>query len=230
LAEGGGYFGFCFGGFEVEESIRGFVFFFAIFVGAAIDEMDFDFGGGIVFGGEVGAVGFVGEDEAGVFVVGDAADFGSHDAGEKAIYEIENAFVAAPVAGEIFAVTIGPLVFVIEEDGGIGLAEAVDALFDVADEKAIAGWAGDGGDDFILGVINVLVFVHENPLETGSAIAGGGGVFVVEEFEGELFEVGEIDEASLAFELGELVSELFGDLEEEQADGAGEIPIFLEWI
>lgn len=95
---------------------------------------------------------------------GDAPAVFAEELAEDEIRRCEDGGVAAEILVQVDAAAIFPfpegLVFP-EEDARISLAEAVDALLDVAYEEAVLPVGNEGGDD-LLKVIGILVFVHHD--------------------------------------------------------------------
>src|SRR5690606_361570 len=112
-----------------------------------------------------------------------------------------------------------------------------DALFDISDEETVRlrAWrAAERGEDEVLGAVDVLVFVHEDefdaPLPLARERRRGVGVVVPEEFDGELLEVGEIDDGGGAAGGGELVCELIEEVEHGEGVVPRPLPILLERV
>ena len=122
------------------------------------------------------------------------------------------------------------------ENVGVGKAKAINALFYVADEEAVGAWAFSTKhlDDFVLGSVDVLVFVDEDEPEFFAPMAGDGcglaGDRIPQESESELFKVVEIQGAELAFGLGESLAELGGKTDQRGHLRANPVPVLSQGI
>jgi len=122
------------------------------------------------------------------------------------------------------------------EDARVGAAEAVDALLHVADQEAVGrvGLAAQGGEDQVLGGVDVLVFVHEHEPQSAALLAGHGGgllaLAIPEQPQGVLLQVGKIHLAPLAFGLGEGPAELLGQLQQRAHLPAAPCPVLRQRI
>jgi len=172
-------------------------------------------------------------------VVGDSAHFGSHDRAEECVDEAEDGLMAAEVFGEggdgmMFAGS--PLSRVALEDPWIGAAEAVDGLFDIADEETIGVRTGaaEALEDAILSAVDVLVFVDADEIENRLPLLGeSGGLLtggVPEELQGELFEVGKIDDRGGAAGFGERALEFADQFEQSHDVVTAPIPVLVEGV
>ena len=90
----------------------------------------------------------------------------------------------------------GPGIQFFPEDAGVGLAEAIDALFQVPHQKAvIPRGAGEAPVNGILQSVGILVFVHHHRAEPGPDLSTeGGGLAVLppQKPEGQVLEVAEL--------------------------------------
>ncbi len=177
--------------------------------------------------------------EFGVGVVGDSPGFRAHDRAEERVHEMEDGLMAAKVLGQRGDRLVGtrlPGLGVGLKNPGISAPEAVDGLLDVADEKSIRLGAGSAEalKDAVLGAVDVLDFVDADMVEVGLPLAGeaGGlaGVGIPEQAQGELLEVGEIDDRGGAAGLGEALVEFIHQFQEGDAVVAAPIPILVEGV
>ena len=87
----------------------------------------------------------------------------------------------------------------VEEDRGVGEAEAVDRLLDVADEKEVAALARHRAEDEVLHLRHVLIFIDHDlgvaPRELTRQLRRRA-VIVREQLRGHVLEVGEVHEAA----------------------------------
>src|SRR5260370_20558929 len=129
-----------------------------------------------------------------------------------------------------------PSLFVLAKNPRVGESEPVNALLHVAHQKTVrfSPAAADRFDDLILGLLDVLVFIHENVVEVPPPLlrrrrrpAGGR---VAEEAKGKLLDVGEIDAAQLAFGPGELRAKRPRQLQQRDHVRPYPIPILGERI
>ena len=100
------------------------------------------------------------------------------------------------------------------ENGGVRQTKPVDALLDVADQKAIrAGtFAAERFDDLVLGGVDVLVLIHEHPAKLPAPLlrdaSGLVGLPVPKQAQSMLLEVVKIQQTELMLVLAESVVEL----------------------
>jgi hypothetical protein len=163
-----------------------------------------------------------GEGESIFGVIADLAQAGGEEGGEEVVGEGDQAGAAAEVFGEVQDLVMGegaPMGGVFAEAFRGGHAEAVDALFHIADHEQVGliAVAGEGAEEGILGGVDILAFVHEHLFEAGAPGEGDGGGEALgrdEELEGELFEIGEVEAALGAFGIGVGQGEAVGEVEE----------------
>ncbi len=148
-------------------------------------------------------------------VIADFAHGPAHEPGEGVVDRPEDALPAAEILSEddgggvlVFLRIIEVVaLFFREEEFRHGLAEAVDALLDVADHEEVV--LREGGEDGVLQLVGVLVLVDEDLLELLPQVlcqlfpfkSLGGGVFH-QEFERHEFGVGKVEGVFFAFEFG----------------------------
>ena len=90
---------------------------------------------------------------------------------------------------------------VVEENTRVGEAEAVDALLDVADGEEVFSFTGNGGEDAVLHLVRVLIFVHHDlavALRDRSRKVGGLSVRAEEQVDGLMLLVGEVRRVAAA--------------------------------
>ena len=90
---------------------------------------------------------------------------------------------------------------VVEENTRVGEAEAVDALLDVADGEEVFSFTGNGGEDAVLHLVRVLIFVHHDlavALRDRSRKVGGLSVRAEEQVNGLMLLVGEVRRVAAA--------------------------------
>ena len=105
--------------------------------------------------------------------------FGCHDLAENEIDGRKNGGVASEIAVQVDSMTRGVFiqgigVVFLKENGGIRLAEAVNALLDIAHHEAAAAVRYQGGNEF-LHAVGVLVFINHHFLEPAADGQGGSG-------------------------------------------------------
>ena len=149
--------------------------------------------------------------------------------GEEAVEEPEQGGAAAEVVPQMDG-GVGPPLLVPFEDPGTGLAESVDALLGVPHDEAVAFGPGEGGDDGVLGGVDVLVLVHEDQPEpllqpAGDPPASAVGALGVEQAQGQLLHVRVVDPLPLPLEEGEALPEGPGQLREGEDPAAAEPPV-----
>ena len=87
----------------------------------------------------------------------------------------------------------------LEEDRGVGEAEAVDRLLDVADEKEVAALARHGAENEVLHLRHVLIFIDHDlgiaPRELARQLRRRA-VVVREQLRGHVLEIGEVHKAA----------------------------------
>ena len=124
-----------------------------------------------------------------------------------------------------------PVRLVVSEQFWSGAAEAVDALFFIADEKQVGGVSlpAEGAQDGVLGWGDVLIFVGKDVFESRLHFAGNFGFSVAvgaaEEVERELFHVVEVERFQLFFAVAEAFLEVFGELKEGENLPAALFPV-----
>ena len=112
-----------------------------------------------------------------------------------------------------------------------GAAEAVDALFFIADEEQVGGvfLPAKGAEDGVLGLGDVLIFVGKDVFESRLHFAGDCGFSVAvgaaEEVERELFHIVEVERFLLFFAFAESFLEVFGELKEGEDLPAALFPV-----
>src|SRR6185369_2133724 len=96
-----------------------------------------------------------------------------------------------------------PALFVIAKDFWVGESKPIDALLHVADEKAIGlrFLSAQGGDDRILGAIDVLALIDKNESKPFLPLPGNRGV--AQQPKSKLLQIGKINAAQLAFRFAE---------------------------
>ena len=89
----------------------------------------------------------------------------------------------------------------LQEDRRVRQAEAVDALLDVADGEEVFSFTGNGGEDAVLHLVRVLIFVHHDlavALRDRSRKVGGLSVRAEEQVNGLMLLVGEVRRVAAA--------------------------------
>ena len=87
----------------------------------------------------------------------------------------------------------------LEEDRGVGEAEAVDRLLDVADEKEVAALARHGAENEVLHLRHVLIFIdHDLGIAPGELPRQlrRRAVVIREQLRGHVLEIGEVHKAA----------------------------------
>ena len=136
---------------------------------------------------------------------------------KQCIYEIEHAGLAAEVKGEIQSAGFRYLAAEFQELGWNRAAEAVDRLFEVADEEQAAfveAGAADLFDELDLEGVGVLKFVDEQKPQVGGEGVANGGLFGIgQQRVGERKLVVEIEDGKLQFARLVGVGDIGGEVE-----------------
>ena len=158
----------------------------------------------------VGVLGIARPDVQGlVLAVVQLAHFPGKDVAEHEVRRVQHRVARAEVLGKqqlcalalrrVGGVRIAQIV--VKEDARVGEAEAVDALLDVADGEKVFSFTGNGGEDAVLHLVRVLIFVHHDlavALRDRSRKVGGLSVRAEEQVDGLMLLVGEVRRVAAA--------------------------------
>ena len=144
------------------------------------------------------------------FAVVQLAHFLGHDVCKDKICRFQNLCARAEIAGkqQLAALPLRSLfrfgkgVVVREENAGIGKAEAINALLDIADGKEVFAVLRDRVKDAVLHLIGVLIFVHHDltvALRNGARKLGRPAVFIRQQADRLMLLVGEVGRVAAAF-------------------------------
>ena len=188
-------------------------------------------------------------EELSLALVIEANEIGRHAAGEDIVDGVDEISAGAEVfvqidaglGGNLCRRLIGTgkvgskLIKFSEEDSGIGLSETIDALFDVADHKEIAGIclvfpvsnrrgmaSGDRLQEGFLDGRDVLVFINEDEAVSVAELEGeiGGLVILLKQLKRQVFEVGEVEDILSSFGVVISLEEVLLQIQ-EQIDRGG---------
>ena len=158
---------------------------------AAIDEFDRDAAADVVFRARF----FVASRIEGFGIaVGELQIFLCHELPEKVVDGGKDGGIASKVAVQVDALValafLMEAVVLGEENRGVCLAEAVDALLDVADKEAVMPVREEGGDE-LLNAIRILILVDHDffVVSSDGECSFGGEVFGVLGGEGWIFRI-----------------------------------------
>ena len=148
--------------------------------------------------------------QAGRVVIVQLAERAGHDIGKDVVGAFQHRAAGAEIlpqedaprrTGQGCAKICKARVFV-EEDRGVGEAEAIDRLLDVADEKEVIAVARHGAENEILHLRHVLIFIdHDLSVAPGELARQlrRRAVVVREQLRGHVLEVGEVHKAAPPF-------------------------------
>ena len=128
------------------------------------------------------------------------AQLAAHQGGEQGVHPADHSRRTAEVGIQKQLLGAGLAVFhkpvqLLLKDGGVRLAKAVDALFQIAHKEQIgAVRPGQAVIEGVLQGVGVLVFVHHHLLELLAQLGrqrGGGAVLVLQKLQGQLLHVAE---------------------------------------
>ena len=87
---------------------------------------------------------------------------------------------------------------------GVSQAEAVDGLLHIPHQKAVVLFLGQGGEDGVLHLVGILVFIHHDLPEPGAELPGGGGdagaAFPQEQIQGAVLQISKIQNPAAALD------------------------------
>ena len=158
----------------------------------------------------VGVLGIARPDVQGlVLAVVQLAHFPGKDVAEHEVRRVQHRVARAEVLGkqQLCALALRRVggvrivQIVVEENTRVGEAEAVDALLDVADGEKVFPFTGNGGEDAVLHLVRVLIFVHHDlavALRDRSRKVGGLSVRAEEQVNGLMLLVGEVRRVAAA--------------------------------
>src|SRR3954447_11619046 len=183
------------------------------------------------------AFGPISEDQAPLRVIICPTQFCRHEGTEKSIDEIEQALAAAEVFGEEqrrSPSVLPPLGGVTLKDTRVRLTKAIDALLHITDHESIrfVRAAAYGLQNLVLGRVNILVLVDEDPLQSLLPFAGqfGGLAVTPKQPKGILFKVVKIELTHGALCGFEAMRKISSQCQEAADKGGAPLPILEHWI
>ncbi len=233
-------FGLGVGQFFFGGGIRGVLRFFRRTAACGQAQAKLDPRLGIGRPGECGAAGGITKLKMRFGRIADAAHLLAEQRREAAIHKGQDCFVTAEVVRERQHPSLSgggaPGAGVAQENIRPREAEAVDALLHIADEEAVRlrTFAADRGNDPVLGLVDVLVFIHVHHPQPVAPFAGDGSGLVrrviPEQPERELFKIAEVEAGTLAFAGGEAFAKLMHEFEQGEHVRTGQCEIFRQRI
>ena len=145
--------------------------------------------------------------QAGRVVIVQLAKGAGHDVGKDVVGPFQHRAAGAEIFPQEDAprrtgrgrAEVGKARVFLEEDRGVGEAEAVDRLLDVADEKEIIAAARHGAENEVLHLRHVLIFIdHDLGVAPGELPRQlrRRAVVIREQLRGHVLEIGEVHEAA----------------------------------